>query len=754
MVVWCLGLAPAIARAEPINFPIVYTTGASPPLLRSATLTYDPDPGNGQQATASVSASNTIATLTPGYAGSVPAGADGIALGSDGAYYAVSALSNIHRVQLSPTTSVSYSIVSLAASTPPPPSPLGSLRLEPGQTHAWAIGRGSANRIARVRMGAPIAAGISYTLSGDETAIHDVCFVSGRAYYSSPGGNGSIGVIDATTFATTRLKSNLAAAAPNANPATRASTILCDPLTGHLLLIGHDRITQIDVSVQSPLIVSERVLSSLIPNANLVAATVDGNGHLVALSSTGHIAIIDYSVSGLIGSPANIIRALAFDPLAGNLIPLSGPGALRTSEKLWDNGGFDMRNGQYSTLSAQSGDGRTADDFTLEPGAVYRIDSLQATLFTNTPRPKARIELYEDCNGKPGALVGAWDASVTPTGSVFSGFSVYTITALTPNLWLDAGHAGKVYWVVPIGISDPTFPAQWYWATTRNQAIIGTPGAFKGATLGFPDWTSVSGLPCGCTDFAFRVDGHRCETIRDNGPAAPTSGQGVIAGAPILRSALMSSTRAADDFVLKPNTDALVCYLRAIVYTNCSPVDGTFELHTVTCGIPNTPASGTPIVTAPFARATDLGYDITYQGETLRAYRVEAYDFAWYLLGGYNYALSVSVRGAGSMHQRAVWAFADHCETPGCLVRFNQAMVQGSSINAANWKPISQSSVSGGVPRDLSYLVAGSLLPRCGTGGGSGGGSPPPCPADVNRSGTVDADDIFWFLDMWFTGCP
>jgi hypothetical protein len=31
-------------------------------------------------------------------------------------------------------------------------------------------------------------------------------------------------------------------------------------------------------------------------------------------------------------------------------------------------------------------------------------------------------------------------------------------------------------------------------------------------------------------------------------------------------------------------------------------------------------------------------------------------------------------------------------------------------------------------------------------------GEPPPCPADLDGSGTVDADDIFEFLDQWFVG--
>jgi hypothetical protein len=738
------------ARADPILFPIVYTTSASPPSVKSAVLTYDPAPPANAPPSAAVSAPTLVATLPVGYGGGAPGPADGILVAPDGAYYAASAAANLHRVQTSPTTKVTFTIVSPAnpaPPTPPPPALIGSLRLDPGQASVWAIGRGSGGgRISRTPISPSLALGTTYALSGHDTIIHDVCFVSGRTYYIAPGNGGSLGLLNTSTFTTTRLLSGLAAAAPAADPNARTATITCDPLTGHLLIFGNDRITQLDISGQSPAIISEKLLGPLLPGVSLRAGTPDGQGRLIALSATGHLVLIDYSSSRRVGASGNIVRVLAFDPAGANLVPISGPGSLHTSDKIWDSGAFDLRNGQYSQLSPTSGDGRAADDFALGAGQMHRIDTIRATMFTNSTRPAARIELYEDCNGRPGALVGSWAASLAPTGQTFAGFAVYDLSVSTPNLWLDGGRDGKVYWVCPVGVVEAASPAQWYWCTANSGNIVGSPGAFKGQTLGFPNWTSVANMPCGCTDFAFRVEGQACKVAFDNGQPTPIALPPV--GSPALVNTTLSSVRTADDLVVLSASDLLVCYLRAVVYSNCADIVGSFDLYPTRCKIPD--GSG-PMFSSPFSRATDLGQTVVYDGQTLRAYLVEAFDLSWYLPGNSGYALSVTLHGSGSLHERALWAYADDCVRPGCARRFNEASVR---IGTAAWQPISRTSISPGAPMDMSFLVAGSFVPRC-PGAASGTGTPTrTCLGDFNGSGDVNADDLFEFLDAWFAGCP
>lgn len=778
-----LGVCSA-ARAEPIELPIYYSTNTSPPALKSATLTYDPAPLSPTNVplppAAAVSSPVLLATLTKGYAGATPGPADGLALGPDGAFYIASAPSNLHRVVTSPALKVTYSTVSLVDVVAPaatPPAPLGSLRLDSNLTTLWALSRGAAvpplspapqGALARASVAASLQPGVAAGLIGDDGIIHDLCSISGRTYYVGPGltpgsgtsgapGAGALGLLDPITLRTTRLLSPLPAAAGSAaDPSARTSSLACDALTGDLIVFGGDRVTQVSISGASPVIAAEKPLTSLAgvgAGARVRAGTLDGRGRLIALLSTGQIVLIDYSESRSVAAATNVVRVLTLDAAAANLLPLSGPGAVRTSEKLWDNGAFDGRNGQLSVQGPLSGDARTADDFALEPDAIYRLDRVRAVMFSNAPRPKARIDVYDDCNGKPGTLLGSYAATLTPTGAAFSGFTVYTVDAPTPNLWVDAGRGGRTLWISPVGVGDANFADQWYFATTRQQEIIGSAGAFKSATFGYPDWIGVSGLPCGCSDFAFRVEGQRCETLFNNGepPLVPA----VPLGASVLSSGLLSSAQVADDFAVSLQSDVLVCALAAVVYTNCDPVLGGFDLYATRCST----ADGAPLLSVPFSRAVDLGYDVQLDGRTLRAYRVEAFDLAWYLHGDRNYALSVRLTGSGSLNQRGVWAYADNCAAPGCAIRFSEAsarVASGAVGTPTAWRPISQTSLSPGVPRAMNFHIAGRRVHRAcsGDSSGSSGNGGAACIADFDHNGEVTVNDLFSFLEAWFSGCP
>ena len=174
------------ALAEPIEFPIVYTTTTSPPRVKRTTLIYDPAPSGGGPATAAVGSISTVATLPMGYGGGTPGAADGVALLGDGTVFALSRNSNLHRVDRL-TGAVTFSILSLAASSPPPPIS-GSLRIDPSNTALWAPGVDG--RIARVPIKPTLSPGTSHALQGVDTVIHGLGFAGGRAFYSSPAGVG------------------------------------------------------------------------------------------------------------------------------------------------------------------------------------------------------------------------------------------------------------------------------------------------------------------------------------------------------------------------------------------------------------------------------------------------------------------------------------------------------------------------------------------------------------------------------------
>lgn len=780
------------ALAEPIEFPIVYTTTTSPPRVKRTTLIYDPAPSGGGPATAAVGSISTVATLPMGYGGGTPGAADGVALLGDGTVFALSRNSNLHRVDRL-TGAVTFSILSLAASSPPPPIS-GSLRMDPSNTALWAPGVDG--RIARVPIKPTLSPGTSHALQGVDTVIHGLGFAGGRAFYSSPAGvgGGSLGVLDTSSFTTTRLLTGLAAAAPSnpAVPQQRTSALVVDPLTGHLLVIGQQQITQVAVNWSvSPItmsIVSDRNLSGQLGSARLLGGTVDGEGRLVALTSDGRILLIDYSASELIASPGATVRLVNLESNLANLAPLSGPGSLRTSGKIWTTGGltgnefdgaFDLRNGQLSMVGASTGDALTADDFYLEPHAIYRIDAVHATMFSNvplSPAPKAKVIIYADCDGTPGEILRTADATVTDTGQTFSGLRILAVKATTPDLWLEGGSGGRSYWVSVAGVANsPSAPSPWYWGTSGNQKIMGRPGKFKAPSLGFADWISVSHLPCGCSDFAFRIEGIRCGTLLDNGGPIPISAVPGPPGSPSLRSNTDSSTQSADDVPVPLHTDYLVCYARARIYTNCDPIVGAFELYETACGRPGTPAGPngpggggagavTPVLSAPFSRITPVDVLISYQGEILRGYDVEAFDLFWLLPGGNNYALSVVLTGAGSLRQKALWSFSHDCSEPACRVRFNEAVVRGPSLGSgsgglnSDWSRLSHTTVSPGVRRDLSFYLAGRKLNRgCPVPNGQGGTPPPPptwCAGDFNGDGVWDLADLLDFLEVWLPGCP
>ncbi len=781
-----LGLMPAMALAEPTEFPIVYSTTTSPPQVKRAVLTYDPSPAGNAPASAVIGASSTIATLPIGFGGGAAGAADGLVMRGDGTIFVATRNSNIHRVDPM-SGAVTFSIASLASATPAPPI-AGFLRMDPSNSELWVPGVDG--RIARVPIAMPLRPGVSHLVTGDDTILHGLAFVGGtdRALYSSPlGGSGgltgSIGLLDTTTFATTRLLTDLPAAAASVPgvPLQRTSVLILDPLTGNVLLIGQRRITQIALdwssSPASATVVSDRDVSTQLGSARLIAGTVDGNGRLISLTSDGRVLLVDYSVSELVNSGSAVVRVVALEPNLGNLVPLSGPGSIRTSGKLWASGGlanafdggFDERNGQLSIVSSNPAFGaeaRTADDFYLEPDAVYRIDTVRATMFSSVPlapTPRARVEVYTDCDGSPGDLIYTAQATVTETGTTFGGLRVLGVVAQTPDLWLSSGAGGRTYWLSVAGVADSlTNPAPWYWGTSGEQRVMGSAGRFRSASLGYPEWTSTSELPCGCSDFAFKIEGKRCDTIQDNGGPLPLSevvGAGGLPGSPSLRHNADTSTQSADDFVVALHSESLVCYARARIYTNCNPIVGGFEVYETRCGLPSDVLTQ-PRFTAPFSRITPVEEVITYQGETLLAYDVEAFDLAWLLPGGRSYSLSVVLTGSGSLRQRALWAFSYDCYEPTCRVQHSQAVVKGASLGAPQWKALSQTPVSAGVRRDLSFYLAGRKLnrgcPEPNLNGTTPPTPPPPsgCLGDFNRDGVADLLDLLGYLDVWLAGCP
>lgn len=611
---------------------------------------------------------------------------------------------------------------------------------------------GGVGRIARMPLN-PIGSGVVHAVTGADSLVTAIAFAHARAYYVNDAA-GSLGVINPETFATTRLLTGL----------DRPRAVMLDPFTGHLVIFGAVRAYQVDArpGLAAPIIISETDLTGLAPSFNLVGASIDGAGRAVMLSATGHVAMLDYRATRTVGHAANPRAAAMLESVGApaGLAPLCGPGGLRGGGCLWDNGPFDLLDGLASRNSPMHGDARAADDFYLPPG-MHRIDSMSAIMFTDAIALTGLIEIYDDCNGRPGTLVGSFAATGADTGGLFQGLRVVRLSAATPGLWL---RGGRTYWLSPVGIGNLQGIDMWYWGTSSGPlgpdgppdpaTIRGRPGAFRSVAAGIPDWVSSDLAGCACTDFAFELRGMSCKVLHDNGPPTaappqPPTAAIIAPGAPSIISPTNTDARAADNFRVPPCLDGGVniCYIEATVYTNCAPVRGTAEIFDNDCVLPLSP----PLFVGAISRATPLGYSVWIGGAAMPAYRVQVDDPGWFLPDGRNYWLSVAVQGSGGFTQRAYFAGnAPDChDPPGCAIRISQAAVRGQAVGSGAWTLVESLLQT---PLDLSFVIAVADPESLGS---TGNQEPPPaCIADADGDGVVAVSDIFHFLSAWFAGCP
>jgi hypothetical protein len=157
--------------------------------------------------------------------------------------------------------------------------------------------------------------GTPHLLIGTDRSITTIAWSDAQhAFYTSSdaGGFGSFGVLNLSTFRTTRIYSNL--------PAAHGMTF--DPYTGDLILFGDSHITQIDPN--SLAIVSD--LNTGASGFEFDQGTVDGQGHIFAASNTGRLVFLDVTNSRQVGSP-DFMTSVFLAPQLDDVAPLIGPGS-------------------------------------------------------------------------------------------------------------------------------------------------------------------------------------------------------------------------------------------------------------------------------------------------------------------------------------------------------------------------------------------------------------------------------------------
>ena len=422
-------------------------------------------------------------------------------------------------------------------------------------------------------------------------------------------------------------------------------------------------------------------------------------------------------------------------------------------------GPFDDGEPQASqlTIAPMVTDERTADDFYLLPGYVYHLHTITGTMLTNQTVPlfwKAKVELYQDCNGLPSGSPFATLTkinTVTQLGMYNSSYGPLLVLQFqfdAQDLILPSG----TYWlsVIGLGEQDQSETEVWYWASAGNGSIQGRPGQFKSVSDGFPNWTGVDTICCGCRDFSFCVGADPCKILNDNGTYDTTCGMPSLSGFTAAQSVF-----TADQFVVPPECNVAtrqICYISAYVYTNC--VTAAVNIYNNNCPGAQGIQPGTLVTTLTPDRITDLGpVKLTSNDPpNLRILQLEFWTMNLSLPTDAMYWISAYGLNSGSLNQVAYFACATDCARTNCPIRFAPARVQSQYVaptGVVTYPWTNTATLYPPLGHDAAFLIAELppvTLPPTGVHAA--------CPADFNQDGTVTTQDIFDFLKAWFVGCP
>ncbi|MDN5923904.1 MAG: hypothetical protein L0H70_02765 [Xanthomonadales bacterium] len=216
--------------------------------------------------------------------------------------------------------------------TASPGNNCNTVALDPDRTTAWVGWKDTALSAVPLQ---PFGDGSTHAVSGDDAVATHIAFAPNGMVFYDTGGEfelGNVGVIDLSTFTTTRLFT-----------ATEATSIEYDAFSDSIIFAAFGKAHQIDPD-NATVIVSSRDDSAA--GENYLALIPDGKGHLLATRWGGDAALvlIDYSATGLLGDASTRMLSAPIPGLTG----LAGGLA-------WDNpviftDGFD---GAGTTAQAQ-----------------------------------------------------------------------------------------------------------------------------------------------------------------------------------------------------------------------------------------------------------------------------------------------------------------------------------------------------------------------------------------------------------------
>ncbi len=475
---------------------------------------------------------------------------------------------------------------------------------------------------------------------------------------------------------------------------------------------------------------------SFVAGVNTIQLSFDGN----AIGAAG----LDgpYEVRNLV--IFNSTRSGSFDSagLSGALRARQFEGFVQRCG-IWSNGGIatDL-DGQASHLGGSLPFGQqVADDFSIPTGQFARIDGFSAPMLTTSTSGlrKARLQIFEDCNGAPAttpfiSVDNSTVVSETPSGTAV--IVEYDFDLTDRSIWLEGG---KTYWVSIVGLTDNVTSDLSSWIST-DEPVKGVRFAKRsGSTPGYPyptltgPWTRADDCCIGCRDMSFTIRGEFCKQLWFTGSAdvRQSSKDGLLS----LDNGAASPPRAADDFLVPPCIEADVCFIDVWVWTNCSPLGGFLELFENDCGKPTgLPRRAESPIVIP------LGHSVTRGNAVLIGYLLRFTATGWTLRQGTNYWLSAGVSNGGNIGGTALFAFAHRCDS-AC-----------SSLQRPSIRPVGATEWSS-ASRELAMriVIKDAELPGVNSNPGQTDST---CQADTDRDGTLSAADLFEYLNLWFAGCP
>lgn len=418
---------------------------------------------------------------------------------------------------------------------------------------------------------------------------------------------------------------------------------------------------------------------------------------------------------------------------------------------VWDNGEPPDTvvgvNAQVSSFGHGAGPGlKVADDMYLCPGRMHNIFFFSGEMLTNTPPDlrKARLELFEDCDGLPAGdpiltLESTdWEEIAGPTPDGFY-LVRFDFDLCGERLWLEGGRA---YWWSLIGLGTCLGDDYSSWVVIPTP-ITGRPPVKADGLDPYPcyptqfnPWVTLDECCIGCVNMSYRVVGTSCPIIWDNGPALTgPAANGVL-------SENLSPTqlwRGADDFVVKPCEDVTICLIDAWIWSDCNPIHGFLEFYRNDCRKPG----------ELFARLTDpeviqTGYSAILDGRIRDGYvlRFEPPDFV--LPGNQTWWISAGADRTGSQVSRTYFAHAFRCDRTCPRTGFlSQSAVPPLPLFWQDAGPDLAFRIAVKAPDEPVMVITPDPA-----------GVTPVCPPDINGNGIVSLQDLFDFLAAYFSNNP